>query len=492
MIVGRRPRLEGSRAECVDATMTRVEHGGHLGKSFQIFLCHRHIPIIPMKIKWSWAFVGDWTLFFFLGFGPFLLVNALWAEMPFYVAQQPEKDSIATWVSSVYNIGNIFPLLYMAMMKYFPRIHDFHVLASLFILGIGASVLLAIFSQSVVGGISLILYMLTLVAGMIGCTGIVSLFAYASQFPSRLTSSFSAGMAGSGIVVTGIALLQGGGSTPAFSPGVFYVIVTILAALPVAALLLIEWRNRKALREGRVPFGGEAAPAQTSAQAAVEVAPLMSSEEEAGTGATPEATSPDALAGSPALSDAEEGKAVTPAPAPLSRKALFVRCWGPLLNIFLTSFFTYMMMPGSLPYALKPFASYGILYETANLLFQVLGMVGRLSVGFFTFRWPSVLNGIQGGSYLFCFITAACGVAHAFLPTGAGWLVVVLVAAQAWLNGYIATVVYLLARERLDAALVTENRTMARWLSLFNQWGCLMGTYFLLILVKAGVFPTYA
>lgn len=42
--------------------------------------------------------------------------------------------------------------------------------------------------------LSLVLYALTLLAGLVGCTGGVSLFAYMAQFPPTMTSSLSGGL----------------------------------------------------------------------------------------------------------------------------------------------------------------------------------------------------------------------------------------------------------------------------------------------------------
>ena len=51
--------------------------------------------------------IGLFFLNMFAAFGPFMLINAIWAEFSVFNKELPEKDTLNSTVNLIYNISNL-------------------------------------------------------------------------------------------------------------------------------------------------------------------------------------------------------------------------------------------------------------------------------------------------------------------------------------------------------------------------------------------------
>ena len=132
--------------------------------------------------------VAELGLFFLFGQASWLLVNSLFLQLPIFFSTNPEGYQIASYIALSVQIGNIFPLLYVYVL---PSISLKAALAG--ILGVAqmASLLLVFVWDSDVWGHSVGLLSLTVLAGGVGGTSMVTIFPFASGYTVRCVSGRS-------------------------------------------------------------------------------------------------------------------------------------------------------------------------------------------------------------------------------------------------------------------------------------------------------------
>jgi hypothetical protein len=229
--------------------------------------------------------------FIVIGFFPFCLVNALWAELPAFTRTLPEGDTIGSKITLMYNLANIVPFGTVAW-KEFRRsqrvkraaaaaaiaveapdslasqhsvsINDDSIpllgpdvpelsprassrggaglLMALDLLGILTCVGLLVFWSRVSsdGAHSYSLYLLSFLSGIVGCLGCVSVYSFAGAFPDYCSSCLSTGMSLSGILSAGLAALQFSpvDGTALFSVSLFFGLMLILLIASYLAIVV--------------------------------------------------------------------------------------------------------------------------------------------------------------------------------------------------------------------------------------------------------------
>lgn len=158
-----------------------------------------------------------YCLFFILGFAPFAAINSLWAQLVVFRNRVPEGDMIGTVIGSVYNIANIFPIIYV-IINSFIEIPDRVTIPIVIAIGIAASAVLGVFWEETMHlytaadghevRVSWVIYLTTFISGAVGCLLGVVLYSYTARFRPFATTALSFGMGINGVAIQGLGLLQ--------------------------------------------------------------------------------------------------------------------------------------------------------------------------------------------------------------------------------------------------------------------------------------------
>ncbi|KAL0248734.1 hypothetical protein GEMRC1_003968 [Eukaryota sp. GEM-RC1] len=162
------------------------------------------------------------TLFFFIGFAPFAVINGLWAQVPIFEANLPEKEGIGTTIGFLVQLGQHLPLYLLA------------VVLSLFTALFWDSSLP--FWDSDTHSLGVILS--SFAAGFVGCTSMVTLFSFVKQYNRTFVSAVSVGMASSGMLTSYISLVQKVGDDPIFGPRTFFLIMSFFLTFSLVSLIV--------------------------------------------------------------------------------------------------------------------------------------------------------------------------------------------------------------------------------------------------------------
>lgn len=456
--------------------------------------------------------VGLYLLCFMFGFFPFLIINAIFAELPVFIDEAPEGKRIGALLGTAFQIANITPFVYIFCQEHF-RIRDRIAVPALSLLGVlDAVLLIALWNKHVpIGGSETSFWLLfcTFLSGVVGCTGVVVLFGYVSSYRMLYLSAVSSGLAGSGLVSALVALSQGTGTaTLRFSVGAYFGVVTILMAVSFVSFFLVDW-SRVKRRLMMLPFHAlfaSAAAAEFGQSGDTAAARRASDAEEMlPPDAAPESRPPPQAASTESaalLSPSSEDSAVFPASASSSlssaaaaavgagvnvKKATVPRVFRdakyPFSAIFCASFMCYFIVPG-----LEPFlsADSGIVLWAANA-FLVGNVLGRnITAVAPSFRLYPLNFFMLVQSVLLVASAATSGRMFGILE----FFVPVLVFIFSATAGYTNTMVYAYIQKefpRTQAAIHDVDR-LSRWASIMNQVGALLGTFASLVLVEAGLF----
>jgi MFS family permease len=182
-------------------------------------------------------------LFFVTGLGPWLLVNGLFSELPFLIANTPESYSIAGYIVISIQLPNIISFLYVVLQNYRPIRHSTAILV-LLLIGAITSILIGLF-WDVTGSVfgtkhSVVLMGLSVIAGAVGVFSVVTMYPFASLYGPTLISAISAGNGLNGLITSLLALIQQPDKPqPLFSFTIYFYILTGVFLLSLASFLVI-------------------------------------------------------------------------------------------------------------------------------------------------------------------------------------------------------------------------------------------------------------
>ncbi|GIQ82290.1 hypothetical protein KIPB_003399 [Kipferlia bialata] len=382
-----------------------------------------------------------------LGFGPFTLINALWSEAPFFIKTLPEGDAISSHITVCYNLANILPFLMVVMRgRKTGGMRDGTVLLLLFSIGCLVCVGLATAWDVTVDDVSVMVLLASFMAGIVGCTAIVFTFSYVANSDPYYTSITSTGLTVSGMVTALLGNVQIGLEDPQVS--LFWWLVLPMQAVSVIAVVVLNTEaSQKAYKAG----------ADRSSPSYEETEGLLLGGSGSG-GMEP-------WAGSQTQNRIP--------PPPLSAYVT------PCVHMLWTSLLIYTLTPSLLPYATDRYGDdQSQVMSVLNTVYTVFNFLGRLG-SIIDKGSPLVLNIFQTGLLTYFAYFAVSDVY--IIPMG----LYVEVAWQAFVAGYVATIVYTLltrpAYRRRHSLLsgqigVDQDKTIKRWIGLSNQAGSLLAS----------------
>eukprot|EP01028_Stygiella_incarcerata_P010247 TRINITY_DN52143_c0_g1_i1.p1 TRINITY_DN52143_c0_g1~~TRINITY_DN52143_c0_g1_i1.p1 ORF type:complete len:438 (+),score=101.35 TRINITY_DN52143_c0_g1_i1:164-1477(+) len=411
-----------------------------------------------------------YSLFLVLGMFPFVLINALFSELPVFVRKCPEEKKVGSWIGASFQLANITAFAYIYIQHKRP-IKDRFMVPGLIILGILSAIGLSVFWDSTIHSgsseHSIWLFVFTFFSGVVGCTGVVVVFGHVSLFKKHYVSAISTGLGGSGLITAVLSLIQGGGSNSLrFSVGVFFIVMGSIMACSLVCYFVINSRKWKK------KFAKKECLDEAEMDASISRSPSIDMGDIAG-GNTDENV---ILLDGSATSTKTENVNAHP-----SMKEVFSLSSFMFVNVFCTGFMTYFLIPGIEPFLVDSDDD-PILLWIANA-FLVGNLFGRVITTWFVF--PKVVLTNVSQFLLGAFLVVAALMSHtSFFSTIRISLVIVVFFFSA-LNGYTSTMVYFIAHRDCPPAIVDMA---SRWCSVFNQVGALTGTFVGLGCVELGFF----
>ncbi|KAG7520413.1 hypothetical protein JOB18_028715 [Solea senegalensis] len=211
------------------------------------------------------------------GLGSWVAVNGLWVELPLIVNTLPEGWDLPSYLTVIIQLANVGPLLVTLMHKLCPgRLKENVVIYTILSIGILACILLVFFwhkTTIVAGGTySTAFFILTFFLSLVDCTSSVTFLPFMMHLPANYITTFYIGEGLSGLVPGIIALAQGVGIakcvnssqtvanntgedvwflqteylSPNFSTEVFFVFLTVMMCISLAAFVALNRLPRTA------------------------------------------------------------------------------------------------------------------------------------------------------------------------------------------------------------------------------------------------------
>ncbi|CAL6028183.1 Conserved_hypothetical protein [Hexamita inflata] len=188
--------------------------------------------------------IGLFFINVFAAYGPFNVINALWAQFAEFNNVLPEGDSLNSTVNLVYNIANLLCLFAMPFLHKCRKLNDFILLESMLILAVILLLLLGfLYKVTINNKISIVLLSVSFLSGIVGCFGVTYIFPTLST-SDKQKSAISIGLSLGGVTVNLISSIQQSTSTLLFSIQVFYIIASIIQ---VITIILVAWSRYLAL-----------------------------------------------------------------------------------------------------------------------------------------------------------------------------------------------------------------------------------------------------
>lgn len=195
-----------------------------------------------MVLAQSWLVL---FCFFLIGVAPWLAVNAIFSQVPIWVAETPEKEKLSSQLMLIVQSANLTPVIFLYCQKKckptnnissiddWNRICKDHArwlffifISSMFVLVLAAlswRMTLNIANQER----SVALLFCTLVAGSLGCLSSVVIWPFATLFVPNLTTAVSGGMGFAWLLSSVVSLLQKPGQeNQAFSASTFFIVIS--------------------------------------------------------------------------------------------------------------------------------------------------------------------------------------------------------------------------------------------------------------------------
>lgn len=208
------------------------------------------------------------TFSILFGFSSWMGVNAVFLQVPIIIQDVPEGWKLSSFIVLVVQSGNIGPLFYTIIQKYWP-IKDAYLIYFLLALGCIGSLLFGfVYDKRVVlfgHELSLALFIITFMFALVACTSSVLMMPYMGRFLKQYIITYCMGVGIAGFISSLLALGQGSGSTgecipsnntetglepvsipPNFSVRVFFLITFVMYVLSSIAFILLT--NIKAFR----------------------------------------------------------------------------------------------------------------------------------------------------------------------------------------------------------------------------------------------------
>mmetsp|Transcript_6495 Transcript_6495/g.16402 ORF Transcript_6495/g.16402 Transcript_6495/m.16402 type:complete len:410 (-) Transcript_6495:89-1318(-) len=394
-------------------------------------------------------------LFLLLGVPSWLLVNALFLQAPYFIDNTPEGASMSAILSILVQVGNIPSFLFVAWNG--GRFSYASAIIATISIAVTSAVLLALFwnvTVSVYGHeFSLVVYILTVLSGLVGSLSVILLFPFTSLYPQRHnTSAVSTGMGLTGLIASAIAIGQNTGPNQRFSLEVaFFIMAACLAAsLTAFFVVLAAFPPPKSQNlNDYMHLDPSEAPASPNAP---------------GCDSGVHCTCMDTKSSSPTLE-------------------VLLECKSLLLHQLVANICFYLVL-AALPFAFLGAPSSTRLFLWATVCGFSLGSVGRLFTYFTVLQRVPFLSLAVVGMFLYLLVASFLG-GHVGTNTSVGVISIIVFSLFSFSFGYENTCLFVHVKTAVSPEL---SERAVRYMALTAQTGAAAGAVVGFILVEAGAF----
>jgi len=431
-------------------------------------------------------FFVAYLTFFVFGLSPWLLVNALYLELPIFIENISEGASIVVFMSSAIQLANIVAFFFVWWQtRHSPLPYSLSI-SGIIVLAIIDSFLVGCFWDVEVNILnsmhSVTLLVWTFLAGCVGCLSMVIFFPFASQYDPVLISATSTGMGCNGLLASLIALIQNPGSNtqPRFSVFVYFLLFTLVLFLSLGSFLIIL--NWNIIQHYKFDYQQATKAADVSLKISNERERLLvSSESQSSESASSvrEEISIEAKTTEPIGKD--EGS-LTISQTWLSNLGVLKLASKPILNQFYNCLLNYSLLSIA-PYSVMGFSNSSELLMWLITLGMIFGASGRFLTSFFHHPFLIPINLLQTVLSIYILVMSFFGKSPLQMLGSGGWILVMVNAFFSLINGYQNAILFQSIHKDFPSNLIEK---VSQFVGMSNQIGAFIGTMISFILVISG------
>jgi len=412
------------------------------------------------SLKTGLVNLGGFMLFCGVGLSSWLLVNAIFIEVPYFIDTLPEGEAIASILSLLIQLCNIFPVIYVVLYSYCHIPHRVSIFA-LSACAIATSIFLATTWDIIIVDHSLCLFLFTYVSGVIGCMSVVIYYPFASRFSPFLTSAVSLGMGFTGLIASLLGILQ---QQFDISVSGYFGLNTLILVCSCACFIGTLWKGFKPLStDPIINVDPEDVVVTLSQKTLSQTLPSGETQQ----------TQPEP----PRVSNSY-GHCLT----------VNYTSWILILNQFSICFMYYFLL-GLIPYSVAYLSDGGSVLSRMYIGGMILGSVGRFLCTWKIFRFKSLLLllGFSVAQFILSLVVGfqCFSASKQWIPEEWIWVIVFCYVIFSALNGYEDTLIYQIAA--VSQQLPSDIERITRFIGLSNQAGSFTGSILTFILVIIGV-----
>ena len=199
------------------------------------------------------------SLFFLMGSTSWILVNAIFVELPILMLRLPESYQLSYYLALSVQFGNIMMLVYLLIGLFQHRCFSFCrtskvsdppsrnyfieqiIVPSIIVTGIILSILIAFLWKFTQSQHSISLWVLTACAGAVGALSNLSFWSYAATYVPFCIVGLSTGMGCSSVIPAVFAAIQQPGIIDRFSISIYFILVALWISLGLAAFFVLNY-----------------------------------------------------------------------------------------------------------------------------------------------------------------------------------------------------------------------------------------------------------
>lgn len=194
-----------------------------------------------------------------VGIAPWLLISALFSQLPIFIAETPESFTIASFIVLLTQLGNVAAAVFVFFLGRQTHwsierkaVVCARAIFSVLLIETVASACTAAFWHTTINGSSVALMLATVAGGVSGCMSVILVYPFTAPLAPVATVAMSTGMGLNALVTALLTLVQAPSQENRFSTTEFFVIITAIlgASLLAFSYLWLTDEHAKVLGGG--------------------------------------------------------------------------------------------------------------------------------------------------------------------------------------------------------------------------------------------------
>ncbi len=181
-----------------------------------------------------------------VGVAPWLLISALFSQLPIFIAETPESFTIASYIVLLTQLGNVAAALFVFFLGRQTHwtverkaVVCARAIFSVLLIETVASACTAALWHTTVNGSSVALMLATVAGGVSGCMSVILVYPFTAPLAPVATVAMSTGMGLNALVTALLTLVQAPSQENRFSTTEFFVIITAILGASLLAFVYL-------------------------------------------------------------------------------------------------------------------------------------------------------------------------------------------------------------------------------------------------------------